>query len=328
MRILCYGVRSVEREIFKSLNERFKFDLVLEESLLDHENLREAEGCEAIMVRGNCLVDERALQQFQKMGLKYILTRTAGYNHIDLNAAKAYGVKVAYVPTYSPNAISELVLTYAMMLTRHGALMTKRTSQGDYRVDGQMFAKEIRNSVVGVIGLGHIGITTAKTFRAIGARVLGYNRRVKSELDCCEQVTLDELLRQSDIISLHIPYQKGVNDQMVNESFLAKMKTGAVLINTSRGELQDIDAVLKRVEAGQLSGFATDVLVNETKYFYQHHPDAVDELDQRIRRLYPQVLITPHIGSFTDTAVSNMVEISYENLREFMETGTSKNQLA
>lgn len=329
MKLLCYGVRDVEKPFFLELNKKFNYELVLTEQYLNDESVHLAKGCEAVMLRGNCPAHRKNLEIYKEYGVKYVLTRTVGYNHIDLEAAKELGLKVAYVPFYSPNAIAELAVSLAFALARNTAYTVEKTHNGDYTVDSAMFAKEIRKSTVGIVGLGKIGFTSAQLFKGLGANVIGYDVVEKDYLgDVCKQVSLEQLLAESDIISVHVPYFKGSNDHMLNADFVSKMKPGAVLVNTSRGELQDIEAILAAVENGKLRGFATDVLENETKYFNKKHAAVVDEIDQKIRSLYPRVLVTPHIGSYTDEAVSNMVEYSYDNLKEFIETGKSKNQLA
>lgn len=328
MRLLCYGVREVEKPFFLELNKNFNYDLVLSDQMLNDETVHLADGCQAVMLRGNCPATRKNLEIYKNYGVEYVLTRTVGYNHIDLDAAKELGLKVAYVPFYSPNAIAELAVSLAMMLARHTAYMTNKSHQGDYIVDSFMFSKEIRKSTVGIIGLGKIGFTAAQLFKGLGATVIGYDVVEKDYLgDVCAQVDLDTLLKESDIISVHTPYFKGKNDNMINADFLVKMKESAILVNTSRGEIQDIEAILAAVEQNRLAGFATDVLANETQYFNKKHLTPVDATIAKAQELYPRVLITPHIGSYTDEAVSNMVEFSYENLKEFIETGKSKNQL-
>lgn len=329
MKLLCYGVRPVEKPFFESLNEKYGYELVLTEKMLDDETVHLAKGCDAVMLRGNCPAHRQNLEIYKDYGIEYVLTRTVGYNHIDLDAAKDLGLKVAYVPFYSPNAVAELALAHAMALGRHTQYMGHRSHQGNFKIDSFMFSKEIRKSTVGIIGLGKIGFTAAKIFNGVGARVIGYDIEEKDYLDgVCTQVDLDTLLAESDIISMHMPYFKGSNDEFINAEKIAKMKDGVIIINTSRGQLQNIDDILDAVESGKVHGFGADVLENESEYFNKDlSGEAFDALLTRITSLYPRVLITPHIGSYTDEAVTNMVEVSYENLKEFMETGQSQNQL-
>ncbi|MDE8256047.1 2-hydroxyacid dehydrogenase [Erysipelothrix rhusiopathiae] len=330
MKLLCYGVRPVEKQFFVELNEKFNFDLVLTEKMLNDETVHMAEGCEAVMLRGNCPGNRQNLEIYKNYGVKYVLTRTVGYNHIDLEAAKEFGLKVAYVPFYSPNAIAELALTLSLTLARHTQYTANNTHKGNFKIDDFMFSKEIRKSTVGIIGLGKIGFTAATIFKGVGANVIGYDVVEKDYLgDTCTQVDLETLLKESDIISMHMPYFKGSNDEFLNAEKIAQMKDGVIVVNTSRGELQNINDILDAVESEKIQGFAADVLANETKYFNKDlSGETFDELQTRLNNLYPRVLVTPHVGSYTDEAVSNMVEYSYENLQEFIDKGESKNQLA
>ncbi|MFV0255248.1 MAG: NAD(P)-dependent oxidoreductase [Erysipelotrichaceae bacterium] len=330
MKLLCYGVRPVEREFFNNLNKDFNYDLVLTPELLNDETVHLAKGVQAVMLRAGCPANKKNLTIYKEYGVEYVLTRTVGYNHIDLESAKELGLKVAYVPFYSPNAVAELALTMAMSLARHTQYMADKGKDGNYLIDEFMFSKEIRKSTIGIIGLGKIGFTAARLFKGIGANVIGYDIEEKDYLaDICQQVDLDTLLKESDIISMHMPHFKGSNDEFINSDKIKKMKDKVILINTSRGELQNVDDILSAVESGKIQGFGTDVLANESKYFNKNTASKdFDELLSRIQKLYPRVIVTPHIGSYTDEAVSNMVEFSYQNLKEFIETGKSKNQLA
>ena len=298
---------------------------------MSKENVEEAKGSDAVIVRGVCTVNAENLETLSSYGIKYVFTRAAGINNIDLKTAKKLGLKVARVPGYSPNAIAELSLTLAMMLLRHTAYTVERTAKYDFRVTPTMFSKEIRNCKVGIIGVGKIGLTEAKLFKGLGAEVLGYDVYQSDEAkQTIKFVELDELLLQSDIVSLHMPYIAGKNDKFVNTEFISKMKTGAILINTARGELQSNEAVLDALKSNKLGGYGTDVFDNESKLFFKNHENGDQIHDQVVRQIidfYPKVLVTPHIGSNTDEALSNMIETSFDNLNEILTTGECKNSV-
>ena len=280
---------------------------------------------------GVCAANAENLETLSSYGIKYVFTRAAGINNIDLKTAEKLGIKVARVPGYSPNAIAELSLTLAMMLLRHTAYTVERTAKYDFRVTPTMFSKEIRNCKVGIIGVGKIGLTEAKLFKGLGAEVLGYDVYQSDEAkQTVKFLELDELLSQSDIVSLHMPYIAGKNDKFVNTEFISKMKTGAILINTARGELQSNEAVLDALKSNKLGGYGTDVFDNESKLFFKNHENGDQIHDQVVRQIidfYPKVLVTPHIGSNTDEALSNMIETSFDNLNEILTTGECKNSV-
>lgn len=330
MKVLCYGVRDVEEPFFHELNKKFNFDIkCVPEYLNIPETAELAKGYDAVILRGNCFANKENLDIYIKYGVKYVLTRTVGVNHIDIPYAKELGFKMAYVPFYSPNAIAELAVTHAMMLLRNMALTAHNSSKKDFRVKSEMFSREIRNCTVGIIGLGKIGFTAAKLFKGLGANVLGYDIYKKENVeDILTQVTLDELIKKSDIISLHVPYIKE-QGKVVTEEFLSKMKKNSILINTGRGETVDTKAVIEYIKSGHLAGAGLDTIDNETEIFFKDFSQKEIENDmfKELVQLYPKVILSPHVGSFTDEAVTNMIETTYENLFEFMNNGTSKNEI-
>lgn len=330
-KIVCYGVRPTEVPYFNEINNKFGFELKLVELGLNHENVEEAIGAEAIMVRGNCMADSRNLALLKENGLQYVLTRTVGFDHVDLDAAKELGLRVARVPGYSPNAISELAVTLAMMLLRHTAYSVNRTSNKNFVVDSEMFSREIRNCTVGILGTGRIGLTTANLFKGLGAKVIGYDVfQSDAAKEVVEFKSLDEVIAEADVISVHMPFFKDSNYHIINDDFIAKMKDNAVLVNTARGELQDIEAVLRGIESGKLGGFGTDVLEDEKALFFKNFEgqEIENPVHQKLVSLYPKVLVTPHMGSYTDEALTNMIEFSLENLKDFLETDSCKNEIA
>lgn len=330
MKVLCYGVRDVEEKFFEELNKNFNFEITcIPEYLNVPETARKAQGYDAVILRGNCWANKENLDIYKECGVKYVLTRTVGYNHIDIPYAKELGFKVAYVPSYSPNAIAELAVTLAMMLLRNTALMTSNAANKDFRVLSSMFSREIRNTTVGIIGLGKIGFTAATLFKGLGAKVLGYDIFKKEGVEnTLTQVDLDTLIKESDIISLHVPFIKE-QGKLVTEEFLSKMKNNSILINTGRGETMDTKAVIEAIKSGKLAGAGIDTLENESELFFKDfsNSEIPNELFKELVDLYPKVLLTPHLGSFTDEALTNMIETTYENLAEFISTGKSKNEL-
>lgn len=326
MKVLCYGVRDVEKPFFEEINQKYNFQLTLVPDYLNSlETAQLAKNHDAVILRGNCWANKQVLKLYHQFGIKYLLTRTVGINHIDLETAKELNFIMGYVPFYSPNAISELALTHAMMLSRKMSYTTNRTAHKDFRIDSHMFAKEIRNSVVGVVGIGRIGLTTAKLFKGLGATVLAYDAFKKDGVDdICQQVELDQLLKESDIVTLHCPYIKE-NGTIVTKDFINKMKDGAILINTARGELQDINAIIEAIESNKLSGVGLDTLDNETEIFFKDVSNQeISPVFEKLISLYPKVLISPHIGSYTDEAVKNMIETSFENLDQAIKNGMTK----
>lgn len=329
-KMICFGVRDYEIPYFKELEKKYDYELVLSPEYLNNSNYQLALGYEMIMVRGNCIVDAEHMKLLKEKGLKYYLTRTAGYNHVDLAACKELGIECAFVPGYSPNAISELALSLTMCLLRNIIYTCNLTHEGKFKVTSNMFSREIRGCRVGIVGCGRIGLTTAKLFKGLGADVVGYD---VFQSDAAKEVvnflSIEELLKTSDVVVLHMAYKKGVNDNFIDKEKIKLMKENSILINVARGEVLDTQAALDAIKDGHLAGLGLDVISNETTLFNKEFdPKHMDtKLHQDIIDLYPKVLITPHIGSATDLALIDMIEVSLKNMDEYLETGKCKNSL-
>jgi D-lactate dehydrogenase len=329
-KIICFGVRDYEKPYFEALGKKYDYDLVLSPAYLNNDNWELAKGYSMVMVRGNCNVDAAHMKLLKENGLKYYLTRTAGYNHVDVKACKELGIETAFVPGYSPSAISELAVSLAMSLLRHIVYTTALTHDGKFKVTNTMFSREIRGCTVGILGCGRIGTTTARDFKGLGAKVLGYDvYQSPAAKEVVEFVDLDTLLAQSDVVVCHMSYLKGSNDKFIDAEKIAKMKDHAILINVARGQLLDTQAALDAVKSGHLDGLGLDVVEDETTLFnHEFDPKHLDTpMHQELIDLYPKVLVTPHVGSATDLALIDMIEVSLKNMDEYLATGTCKNSL-
>lgn len=326
MKIVCYGVRPIEKPYFTKLN-KYNFDLKLVEEFLTNDNYDEAEGMDAVLIRGNCAANAENLQHFADYGIKYVFTRSVGFNHIDLESAKKLGIQVARVPNYSPYAVAELAMTMGMYLFRHVNLANHNTVNGDFTVKPVLFSHEIHTSTVGIIGAGKIGLTEAKLYRGMGAKVLAYDP-YPADTDVVDFVSLDDLLKESDIVSIHVPYFPGKNENMINDDVFDKMKSSAVFVNTARGELVDTKAVIKAINEKQIAGYAADVVIDE-KQIMNHQFKSIEDLPnadvKAMAKLYPKVILTPHMGSFTEPALEDMISISFDNFEKSFSTGTNEN---
>lgn len=329
-KMICFGARDYEKPYFDKLGKQYGYEFVLRPEYLNNDCWELAKGYPIVMIRGGCHVDKEHMRLLADAGLKYYLTRTAGFSHIDVEACKELGIETAYVPGYSPNAISELALTLAMMLLRHAALATSEAKAGRFKVTNAMFSREVRGCTVGILGCGRIGCTTAELFKGLGAKVIGYDVFVSDRAKATmEMKPLEEALKESDILICHMAYVKGQNDNFIDEKKIALMKEGAILVNVARGEVLDTPAVLSAVKSGKLGGVGLDVIDHEStlfnKVFDPAHMDT--PLHQELIDLYPRVLLTPHIGSATDLALVDMIEITLKNMDEYLATGHCHNSL-
>lgn len=328
MKVICFGVRDVEKPIFEKYNKNFGYQLELRSESLSMDNINLIQGQDAIICRASDKCNQEVIDAIKQANIKYLLTRTVGIDHIDTKYALSQGLKLARVPSYSPTAISEVAVAMALDLSRKTNHFAFQATQQDFRIDAPGFAKEMKNSVVGILGVGKIGIETAKMFKGLGAQVIGYDPYINDAYrTTVEFKTLDEVLHQADIICVHIPYIKGQNDKMINKDFINKMKDGSILINVSRGMIQDDKAILEAIKSNKLWGAGLDVLFDEKLYFGKKLNQIDDPVVKELLTYFPRVLITPHIGSYTDEAVANMVEISYQNLKDLIDTNECKNSI-
>lgn len=317
MRVVAYACRPDEAEAFKKFSKELKLDVTYVKESLSPENAHLSEGVEGVTILGNCNAQREVLEKLSKSGVKYLATRSAGFNNIDLEAAKELGIKVSNTK-YSPNSVADFATMLALMLNRRVIESIKRSQGHDYTLGGLM-GNELRNQVVGVIGTGAIGQVVVKNFTGFGCKILAYDLYPNEEMKkYVEYVDLDTLLSKSDIITLHAPLFDS-NYHLINKENIAKMKDGVKIINTSRGELIDTTALIEGLKSGKIRGAGLDVIEHELGIF---HSDCrfkgVNHDELSILKNLPNVILTPHFAFYTDQAVSDMVELGLKSLHSFL----------
>lgn len=329
MKVKCFGVREYEKDIFKEIEREYSYTLVLSGTYIDDSTYEEALGYEAIILRANCYLSKSTLSILKDNGLKFLLTRTIGYNHILLEACKELGIKVAYAPGYSPSSIAELSVSLAMCIFRGIPEAISNATKYDFSIYDRMFGREIKNSTVGILGCGRIGTETAKIYNSFGAKVLGFDLyEDENKKDIITYTTMENILRQSDILSIHMSYSENSNYHLLGSNEFDKMKNGIIIVNTARGELLDTDALISAIISGKVYGAGLDVIEKEKDiYFKNNNSNNLSLQHKKLIDLFPKVIITPHISSSTYSAVYDALKISLENLNRFIETGSCENQL-
>lgn len=327
MKVLAYCVRPDEMSSFDKFTKQYNHEVTILKESFSPQNANLAEGYDAVSILGNCTANKEAIEIIAKLGVKYISTRSAGYNNIDLAAAKENGIRVSNVPAYSPNAVGEFTVGVTLCLARNFKQAFNRVDSQDFSLGG-LIGFELRNKTVGFIGTGRIGQTAIQAFSGFGCKMIGYDLYPNDNAGkYLEYKSLDEVLRESDIISLHCPLTDD-NFHLINNESIEKMKDGVILVNTSRGQLMDAKALIEGLKSGKIAGVATDVYEHEYGIFHHNHQNNIiaDETLLTLKS-FPNVLVTPHYGFYTDEAVSNMVEISLNNLFDFETTNECKNKL-
>lgn len=277
-----------------------------------------AAGADAVCVFVNDNVDAETIEILVQGGTRCILLRCAGFNQVDLAAAEKHSVVVQRVPAYSPYAVAEFAVALLLTVCRKTHKAYNRTRDSNFSLHGLM-GFDVHGKTIGIVGTGKIGRLFAKIMLGFGTQVLAYDVYPSKEAKemGVEYVSLDVLLARSDVISLHCPVLPSTR-HIINAEAVSKLKKGAVLINTSRGELVETDALIDGLRRKIISACAMDVVEGEQSIFFDDHSDEILE-DEKISKLlsFPNVLLTPHTAFCTDTALTNIWTTTVRNMLEY-----------
>lgn len=287
-----------------------------------------ARGCEAVCVFVNDRLDAPTLQALAQGGVRAVLLRCAGFNQLDLVQAQRLGLFVARVPAYAPEAVAEHALALIMTLNRNTHRAYNRVREGNFALDG-LLGVTLHGKTVGIVGTGQIGLATARILHGMGCVVLGNDPAPSPAFAALgTMVPLSELLQRADIVSLHCPLTDATR-HLISAAALARMKPGAMLVNTSRGALVDTGAVIAALKSRQLGALAIDVYEQESALFFQDRSGDIIEDDQFQRLMtFPNVLVTGHQGFFTVEALQEISAVTLANLHDFATGRPCPNRLA
>jgi D-specific alpha-keto acid dehydrogenase len=312
MGITVYGSGPEEAALFREMAPRFGFRPTITDAGVSEANVDLASGTRCISIGHKTNITTPTLVALSQAGVRYISTRSVGYNHVDVQCAQHLGLAVESV-AYSPDSVADYTLMLMLMAVRGAKSTLCRVQSHDYRLNDAS-GRELRDMTVGVIGTGRIGTAVVDRLPGFSAQVLAH--------DCipdtsAEYVALDELLRRSDIVTLHTPLNADTH-HLLSRRRIEQMKDGALIINTGRGSLLDTAALVDALEGGRLGGAALDVLEGEEGIFYSDHRERPVE-SQLLLRLHqlPNVIITPHTAYYTDHALNDIVENTLGNCLRF-----------
>jgi D-lactate dehydrogenase len=328
MKVAFFGAHSFERKYFDSYNAKKGHTLDYIESHLDENTAALAQGAAAVCVFVNDTVNAAVIAKLANLGVKLIAARSAGFNHIDLEAAKRHHLTVVRVPAYSPYAVAEHTLAMILTLNRKTHRAFNRVREGNFALEG-LLGFDLYGKTVGIIGTGKIGAVFAKIMLAFECEVLAHDLAPNNHLKelGVTYLPLKDVLRKSDIVSLHCPLTPATHHLIGAES-LAAMKPGAMLINTSRGGLVDTKAVIEALKSRRLGYLGLDVYEEEADLFFEDLSGQVIQDDTFARLLtFPNVLITGHQAFFTEEALRGIAMTTLDNITDFEKTGSSKNQV-
>ena len=318
MRVLVFSTRAFDRQSLKQANREFGHDLGFLEAGLCDQTAALAAGYPAVCVFVNDRVDAGVLRTLRDGGTRLVALRSAGFNHVDLEAADALGVTVLRVPAYSPFSVAEHTVGLMLTLNRKLHRAYARVREHNFALDG-LLGFDMHGRTVGIVGTGKIGAAVARILLGFGCRVLAHD--VAHSPACVRlgvgYVELDELLQQSDILTLHCPLTPQTR-HLINSRTLARTRPGVMLINTSRGALVDTRAVIDALKSGHLGYLGLDVYEEEGDLFFK---DLSQEIIQdevfALLLTFPNVVITAHQAFFTREALGNIADSTLRNVSDF-----------
>lgn len=322
MKIAVFSTKPYDRQFLDTANAASRHQLVYYDARLTCDTVALAQGFGAICVFVNDDLSRGILEQLSSFGVRLVVLRCAGFNNVDVEAAREFGVTVARVPAYSPHAVAEHTFALLLTLVRQTHRAFNRVRECNFSLDG-LLGFNLSGKTMGVVGVGAIGSVVCEIALGFGCRVIGYDpfASEQSKRPDVDYGTLERLLEKSDIITLHCPLDSSTR-HMIGASALKRMKPGAVLINTSRGGVIDTRAVIDSLKKNRLGGLAIDVYEEEEELFFEDLSREPILDDQFIRLLtFPNVLVTGHQAFFTREALTEIAVTSLANVDEYLRTG-------
>lgn len=321
MKIYAYEVRGDETLDFDYLSNKYDISLTYSSEILTMDNVEQVSGYDGVTILGQTICNSVLLDALKDRGVKFLSTRTIGYDHIDVAYAKEIGIKVCNA-NYEPTAVADFTLMLILMSLRKYKMALWRGQVNDYSLMG-LQGREIKDLTIGIMGTGRIGVTLMQYLSAFGCKILAYdvyeNEKAKQ---LAEYVDIDTLYKECDLISLHMPYFESTK-YIINEDSIAKMKDGVILINCARGELMNNNALISNIENGKIGALAMDCLENEQGiYHFDRRTDILCNREMAYLRQFPNVIMTQHMAFYTDAAVSSMVTCGIEGLYQMYKNDT------
>ncbi len=313
MKIFAYEARRDEEKSFQNLEQEYGMAIGRTNEVAMPQTAALAKGCEGVTLLGRSKVDAALLDAFYAQGVRYITTRTIGYEHIDLPHAHKLGIRVAN-SNYAPNGVADYTIMLLLMCLRKYKQALWRGQVNDYSLEG-LQGREVKDLTIGVMGTGRIGSTVIKSLSGFGCKLLAYDL-YQSEVvkEYATYVDLATLYRECDVISLHM-FSSAETYHMIDKAAIEQMKTGVVILNCARGELMDTDALVWGIEKQKIGALGLDCFENEEGiYHYDRRSDIFSNRTMAYLRQFHNVVLTQHIAFYTDAAVDSMVRCGVQGI--------------
>lgn len=327
MRVSAFSVRDYERPfLLEAMKE--KHELTVYREKLNKGTTRLAKNAEAVAIFTSDDAHEEVLKELAQLRVRYLALRSVGFDHGDLPVAKALGIKVANVPAYSPFSVAEHAVALLLAFNRKIVQGQELIQQQDFRLD-TLVGFDIHGKSVGIVGTGKIGMAFASIMKGFGVKIIAYDpiQNLDAVVQGVKFVSLDELLRESDIISLHCPLNLSTKHLLGRDQF-NQMKKNCILINTARGAVINTNDLAEALENSVIGGACLDVYENEKGIFFEDHraTTLTDSVYIRLRNL-PNVLMTGHQGFLTREALRGIATTTCQNINEWQQFQICKNEL-
>lgn len=327
-KIAFFGAKPYDIASFDKVNEKYNYDIKYFKGHLNPNNVVLTKGADAVCIFVNDTADAAVIDAMADNGVKLLALRCAGFNNVDLTAAKGK-LPVVRVPAYSPYAVAEYSLALTLLLNRKIHRAYWRTRDGNFSLNGLM-GFDMHGKTVGIIGTGKIARILIRILKGLGMHILAYD--VYPDYKFAEEegityTTLDELYKSSDIISLHCPLTEQTR-YIINDDSIAKMKDGVMIINTGRGQLIHTNALIEGLKEKKISAAGLDVYEEEGGYFYEDKSDKIIDDDVLARLLsFNNVIVTSHQAFFTKEAMHNIAETTLQNIEDFRQNRPLVNEV-
>ncbi|MDT3368129.1 2-hydroxyacid dehydrogenase [Macellibacteroides fermentans] len=327
-KIAFFGAKPYDISSFDQVNKDFNYDIKYYKGHLNKNNLVLTQGTDAVCIFVNDTADAEIIDGLAKNGVKLLALRCAGYNNVDLAAAKGK-MKIVRVPAYSPYAVAEHAVALMLSLNRKIHRAYWRTRDGNFSLHGLM-GFDMHGKTAGIIGTGKIAKILIKILKGFGMNIVAYDLYPDyafAEEQGITYTTLDELYKQSDIISLHCPLTDKTK-YLINDISICKMKDNVMIINTGRGLLIHTNALIEGLKNKKIAAAGLDVYEEEGDYFYEDKSDKIIDDDVLARLLsFNNVIVTSHQAFFTKEALHNIAETTLLNVKAFMENQPLANEV-
>ncbi|PTJ39769.1 D-lactate dehydrogenase [Staphylococcus simulans] len=327
-KIKFFGTRDYEKDVALNWAKENDVEVSFSNDFLSYDTLDQLEGFDGVTTMQFGKLEKEAYPKLEAMGIKQVAQRTAGFDMYDLELAKKHGIIISNVPSYSPETIAEYSVAAALNLVRRFPRIEKRVQDYDFTWDATIMARPVKDMTVAIIGTGRIGALTGNLFAGFGAKIVGYDLYPNDSLDFLEyKDTIEEAVKDADIVSLHMPGSAD-NHHIFNKEMFAKFKDGAILVNAARGAVVDTEALIDAVNEGKLTGAAVDTYEFEMPYFTFEFTGKELE-DETFKKLIEndRIQLTPHIAFFSDEAVRNLVEGGLNAALNVIKTGDTPTRL-